>query len=225
MSSHPVEQTPWSPRSAAERVLMLLKMHGGTSAAELGQRLGISGEAVRQQLQRLAEEGLVTASNVSAGVGRPTRIWALTETARARFPDTHATLTVQLLEAVRTRLGEGALDQLIAGREAEIRAAYEEALSAAPDLRARVAALVDLRSREGYMAAFTEEEDGSLLLVENHCPICAAATACQGFCRSELDIFRAVLGPDVRIERRDHIVSGGRRCSYAISESRHVEPA
>lgn len=225
MSSHPVEQSPWSPRSAGERVLMLLKMHGATSAADLGLRLGISGEAVRQQLQRLAEEGLVTASNVSAGVGRPTRIWALTDAARARFPDTHATLTVQLLEAVRTRLGDAALDQLIAGREAEIRAAYAEAVAPAPDLRARVATLVEIRSREGYMAAFTEEEDGSLLLVENHCPICAAAIACQGFCRSELDIFRAVLGPGVSIERRDHIVSGGRRCSYAISESPHVEPA
>ena len=66
------------------------------------------------------------------------------------------------------------------------------------------------------MAAWTTEPDGSLLLVENHCPICAAATACQGFCRAELEVFRSVLGPDVTVERVDHIVAGGRRCSYTI---------
>ena len=82
-------------------------------------------------------------------------------------------------------------------------------------------ALLDHAERdfqEGYMAGWTEEADGSLVLVENHCPICAAATACQGFCRAELDVFSAVLGPDVSVTREEHIVSGGRRCSYAIRE-------
>ena len=68
------------------------------------------------------------------------------------------------------------------------------------------------------MADWREEPDGSLLLVENHCPICAAATACQGFCRAELDVFRAVLGPAATVERTEHIVTGGRRCSYVIRE-------
>ena len=69
------------------------------------------------------------------------------------------------------------------------------------------------------MAEWREQEDGSLLLLENHCPICAAATACQGFCRAELEVFRAVLGPDALVTRQEHIVSGGRRCSYAIREA------
>ncbi|MES2724598.1 MAG: MarR family transcriptional regulator, partial [Pseudomonadota bacterium] len=56
------------------------------------------------------------------------------------------------------------------------------------------------------------------LLVENHCPICAAAAACQGFCRAELMVFRAVLGPGVHIERTDHILAGARRCAYRIKD-------
>jgi len=31
------------------------------------------------------------------------------------------------------------------------------------------------------MAEFEAEPDGSFLLIENHCPICAAAKTCQGF--------------------------------------------
>jgi predicted ArsR family transcriptional regulator len=149
-------------------------------------------------------------------VGRPTQLWSLTPAAQARFPDTHAALTVQLLDIIRSRLGADALESVIAAREADTRAAYETAVAAAPDLETRVAALADLRSQEGYMAAWTTEPDGSLLLVENHCPICAAATACQGFCRAELEVFRSVLGPDVTVERVEHIVAGGRRCSYTI---------
>ena len=86
-----------------------------------------------------------------------------------------------------------------------------------PPPRLRIAALADIRTREGYMAEYREAEDGEgWLLIENHCPICAAATACQGFCRSELAIFREMLGPECSIERTEHIVHGARRCAYRI---------
>lgn len=222
MSSNNLENESWSPRSPAERVLMVLKMHGALGAATIGKLLGTTGEAARQQLARLAEDGLVSATSLANGVGRPTQSWALTPAAQSRFPDTHAALTVQLLDIVRASLGEAALDTIIAAREADTRTAYAAAVDSGASLRDRVAALVQMRTREGYMADWEEQPDGSLLLVENHCPICAAATACQGFCRSELDVFRSVLGPDASVERAEHIVSGARRCSYAIRE---VDPA
>ena len=67
------------------------------------------------------------------------------------------------------------------------------------------------------MAESRRNPDGSYLLVENHCPICAAATECQGLCRAELDIFRSVLGGDVEVTRVDHILSGARRCAYRVT--------
>ena len=128
---------------------------------------------------------------------------------------THAALTVQLLAIVRSSLGDAALDAIISAREAETRTSYQSVMTDDLPLRDKVARLADLRSQEGYMAGWTEEADGSLVLVENHCPICAAATACQGFCRAELDVFRSVLG-DADVTRNEHIVSGARRCSYTI---------
>ena len=221
MSSHNLENVAWSPRSPGERVLMALKMHGALSSTALGALLGTTGEAARQQLARLAEEGLVAATSEARGVGRPTQSWSLTPASQARFPDTHAALTVQLLDIVRASLGDAALDTIIAAREAGTRGAYEAAMAQTETLRDKVAVLADLRTAEGYMADWREEADGSLVLIENHCPICAAATACQGFCRAELDVFRSVLGPDATVTRDEHIVSGGRRCSYAI---RQVQP-
>ncbi|AHC45613.1 putative transcriptional regulator [Achromobacter xylosoxidans NBRC 15126 = ATCC 27061] len=64
------------------------------------------------------------------------------------------------------------------------------------------------------MAEYEELDDGSLLFIENHCPICAAATACQGFCRAELAVFEQVL--QARVERVEHILKQARRCAYTI---------
>ena len=47
MSSDDLEKQDWSPRSSAERLLMALKMHGALTSAQLGTRLGTSGEAAR----------------------------------------------------------------------------------------------------------------------------------------------------------------------------------
>ena len=56
--------------------------------------------------------------------------------------------------------------------------------------------LARVRTEEGYMAEVRGDKNGSYLLIENHCPICAAANSCQGFCSTELDLFRSVLGKE-----------------------------
>jgi predicted ArsR family transcriptional regulator len=203
-------------RPAGDRLLLLLKTRGPQTAADLAAALGVTGEGARQQLVRLAADGLVEATATPRGVGRPAQVWALTATGHARFPDTHAELTVQLLRAVRSELGEAALDKLIDVRAAESRAAYTAALEGSADLGERVARLAAARTREGYMAESRPEGDG-YLLVENHCPICAAATECQGFCRAERDVFQQALGRGVSVERTEHIVGGDRRCAYRIA--------
>ena len=77
-----------------------------------------------------------------------------------------------------------------------------------------------LRSDEGYMAELERIPGDGWLLAENHCPICAAARSCQGFCRHELNLFRELLGPGVAVERVEYLLSGGRRCAYRITPSR-----
>jgi predicted ArsR family transcriptional regulator len=205
-----------SVRPAADRFLVLLKTRGPQTAAELGKAAGVTGEAARQQLVRLAADGLVVATTESRGVGRPAQVWGLTEAGNARFPDAHAELTAQLLRSIRAELGEAVLDRLIDARSAESKAAYAAALAGAADLGERVARLAEARTREGYMAEAKAEGEG-YVLVENHCPICVAATECQGFCRAELEAFQEVLGPDASVERTEHIVQGDRRCAYRVT--------
>ena len=201
--------------AAPDRVLGVIKRRGPQRIADVAAVLGITAEAARQQVNRLAAEGLLAAETERGGIGRPTQRWHLTERGHARFPDTHAELTLRLIDAVRTELGDAALERLIRARESETLQAYGDALAGAVTLADKLALLAAIRSREGYMAECRQDSDGFVLL-ENHCPICAAATACQGFCRAELDVFRAALGPDVTVERTEHIPMGARRCAYRI---------
>jgi predicted ArsR family transcriptional regulator len=202
-------------QSTADRLLHLLKMRGPQQAVDAGGVLGMTAEAARQQLVKLVSAGLVESFSQARGVGRPAQLWQLTGKGHGRFPDGHSGLTVQLLDAVRETFGEQAIDRLISVREEQSRDVYRRELAKAADLPGRVELLAQIRSREGYMADFSVRDDGSFLLVENHCPICAAATTCQGFCRSELQTFEQVL--EARVERTEHLLQGARRCAYLIT--------
>ena len=136
--------------------------------------------------------------------------------------DGHAELTLNLLAALRETFGEAGVEQLLATRTTEQIAAYRRRIKASDPLKARLEALAKIRTEEGYMAAVLDGDPGSpagFLLVENHCPVCAAARTCQGLCASELEVFRRVLGPDVAVERSDHILAGARRCAYRVTTS------
>ena len=217
MASLPHSTETRRPRAAGDRLLLELKMRGPQTSAVLGSALGITGEAVRQQLLRLEEQGLATSRPEVRGVGRPSAMWHLTPAAEARFPDAHAQVTVDVLRAVRSELGQEAVDRVIGVRERETRQAYAAAMRDTTTLPERIARLAQIRSAEGYMAEWAPGPGGSYVLSENHCPICAAAAACQEFCRAELNVFRDVLGPEVTVEREEHIVAGARRCAYRIT--------
>ncbi|MEQ8296262.1 MAG: transcriptional regulator [Nitratireductor sp.] len=202
---------------SGEPVLRFLKFRGPQTTGALARHLAVTGPGARKLLNNLLARGLVSFQDEAGAVGRPRRIWRLTEAAQSRFPDMHATLTVEIIQTIRTLFGQVGLDRLIDDRARDTEMRYRAALRAAPDLEARLDRLVALRTKEGYMAAWERAAPGRYLLVENHCPICAAARNCQGFCRSELDIFRRALGPAATVERTEHLLAGARRCAYLVT--------
>lgn len=198
-----------------EKVLWILKMRGAQPLATLSAELQITTEGARFQLLKLANEGLVQAATLSKGRGRPQQIWSLTALGHARFPDTHAELTVRLIQKMRETLGEEALAAVIEGNGKEGAAHYLLELKGVTDLGERVRGLAKIRDREGYMTEYKKDKEGHWL-IENHCPICAAAQVCQGFCQSELNTFRTIFGKGIKVERVDHLLAGARRCAYLI---------
>jgi predicted ArsR family transcriptional regulator len=172
--------------------------------------------AVRQHLYALQHEGHVEAEERPVPIGRPAKHWRLTREADQLFPEAYAELNFSLIEALRDTFGEEGLDQVLVSRSARQRKDYAKRIRVTDSLEKKLKELARVRTEEGYMAEVRGEKDGSFLLVENHCPICAAANSCQGFCATELDLFRSVLGQGVDVEREEHILSGDRRCTYRV---------
>lgn len=199
-----------------EKALWILKTQGSLPLNIVAKELNVTTEGARFQMLRLAGEGLVAATTESKGRGRPQQIWELTASGHGRFPDRHAELTVKLIQKTKEILGESALDAVIEAYGKESRSKYLHAVEGINELEDRIRILAQIRNSEGYMAGYTQEEDG-FILFENHCPICAAATICQGFCKSELETFRAILGDTVTVTRIDHVLSGAQRCAYKIT--------
>ena len=206
-------------RSTRRAIVKLLKTEGPLDSTTLAKRLRLTPMGVRQHLYSLQREKLVTAEERPVPIGRPAKFWRLTRAADSLFPDAYAELNVALIDAVGDAFGPSGMKRVLESREAAQRAAYAKRITRSAPLKTQLEQLARLRSEEGYMAEVQADGRGRFLFIENHCPICAAATACQGFCATELDLFTNVLGPGVAIERTEHIVSGDRRCVYRVSSA------
>jgi predicted ArsR family transcriptional regulator len=198
-------------------IVQLLKTEGALDAAALSRRLQLTPMAVRQHLYALQTEKLVTAEERPVPRGRPAKHWTLTPEATRLFPDAYAELSVALLSAVEDTFGATGMQRLVDARLTRQQQDYAARIPASLTVEKKLQRLAQLRTAEGYMAEVRREGKGVFVLLENHCPICAAATACQGFCSSELDLFQSVLGPGVTVQRTEHIVGGDRRCAYRIA--------
>jgi predicted ArsR family transcriptional regulator len=75
------------------------------------------------------------------------------------------------------------------------------------------------------MAEVQPYDRNSFLFIENHCPICAAASSCKALCQYELDLFKSILGLEVFVSRLEHKLTGERRCVYEVRKKQHVTEA
>jgi predicted ArsR family transcriptional regulator len=200
-----------------DKILYQIKRLGPQTAKALADRVGVTTMGIRQHLGQLEADGLVSAQEPQPqNRGRPVKSWKLTEAGHQRFPDAHAQVTVEIIASVRDLLGDAALDQIIDHRAENSFLLYQKELKNHDSLQDKIVALARLRSDEGYMAEAESMDENSFRLIEQHCPICIAATACQGFCRSELQVFKQLFAGMAEVTREDYLLDGARRCSYAI---------
>lgn len=200
-------------------IVNILKQHGPLDAVSLASKLSLSGMAIRQHLYSLQEEGLVKFEEEARPMGRPAKLWRLTQEANKLFPSGYSDLTISLIESMKEAFGEDGLEKLLAVRNKKQLELYLDQMADGDDLREKLEKLSYMRTSEGYMAEVQEQDDGSLLFIEKHCPICEAAAACTGLCRNEMDMFRTILGNDVKMERVEHLLTGGTRCIYKVTSS------
>jgi DeoR family transcriptional regulator, suf operon transcriptional repressor len=202
-----------SMASTRRAVLVTLKRYGVMRASVLASELGITVAAVRQQLGRLEEDGLVTYSSDPDGRGRPAHRYELSTSAEALFPKRYGDLTTELLGY----LGGPDSEEVSSLFEQRGRRRLHDAESrlAGLTLDEQVSELTRILDEDGYLADICRLDDGGWRITEHNCAILSVATGYRQACTSELAFIRDAL-PGGHVERVAHLLDGAHVCSYEV---------
>jgi iron-sulfur cluster biosynthesis transcriptional regulator SufR len=195
------------------RILIALKERGGMTADELAEKLDISSVAVRRHLTNLERDRLVDHEQVQRGMGRPSYVYRLTEAAHQIFPHNYDQMASYFLDAIQKLFGQDAIGRIFEHRTQELAESYRSEVNGR-DLPDRLDQLSRLREADGYMPVWEEQEDGTYVLRQHHCPILHVAEGCSEACDHELALFVDLLNAEVT--RQNHQVTGDAECSYEI---------
>lgn len=207
--------------NSKRRLLMRLKTRGPATIADLAADLGLSGEAIRQQLAPLERELWIEREALppSGEPGRPPGRYRLTLKGEGLFPKQTGALALAFADAIREEMGDDALEQILA-RVTDARVLGLQ--SSHPDipLEHKVA---NLRSIYGANDAFVEVEKVSdgYRLVERNCPFLDVAMARPLLCSSTVTTLTRILGREV--VREERFQDGHGCCAFRIYEDQPVD--
>jgi predicted ArsR family transcriptional regulator len=215
------DQLPTTRKS----ILEALKRDGKAAIADLAARLGMSGEAVRQQLLQLQREGWVEAIRDEAHEkrsGRPAAHYRLTSAGDHLFPKHYDQMGVALLDAVASHLGPDALSRVLAGITDAHAKQWEPRLAGRtlPEKLQVLTAMYDPQGTNGGAYAHVENGANGLRLVEQNCPFLNVATERPVICSISVALLSQLLG--VEVVREERFQDGDGRCVFRVYDQRPI---
>ncbi len=196
-----------------QELLLRLKRAGEARAETLAGALGVTVSAVRQQLDALAQDGLITYREERSGRGRPKHYYRLTRRAEAFFPKAYGALTNELLGYV-TDADPALVDQIFERRR-QRRTEQARSRLAGKGFSERVEEIARILDEDGYLADFKALPDGTYRITEHNCAVLDVAERYGKACSSEIAFLRDAM-PDAHIERVSHMIAGAHSCAYVV---------
>lgn len=182
-------------------IVRLLVESGSITAAEIGQRLGLSAAGVRRHLDALIEAGDAQANAAAAwqqaGRGRPAKRYRLTAAGRAKLEHTYDDLASAAIRQLREIGGEEAVQTFARRRIDAILAGVKQGPDDVESTAERVA---DAMTKAGY-AATTTRVGGpmqGIQICQHHCPVSHVAEEFPELCEAEKEAMSEVLGTHVQ---------------------------
>lgn len=201
-----------------ERVARSILENGPSTAAALGQRLGLTPAAVRRHLDTLLGDAVIEAREPRVyghrGRGRPAKVFVLTESGRDKFEQDYDDLAVGALRFLAETGGESLVAEFARRRVADLEERYQMAVQAAkPEDQA--AALATALSADGYAASAQASPFGAgEQLCQHHCPVAHVAEQFPQLCEAETEAFARLLG--THVQRLATIAHGDGVCTTHI---------
>ena len=206
---------------APTALLQALKRSGPLSMRELAALLGISYEAVRQQIAELKRSGWVATSQAAhapaaaapgSKPGPASRRYHLSAAAEHLFPKHYDELSVELVQHVLERFGGAGVVDILA-RMTEARVARWAPLLKGLALKERLKALSALyEEKDAYMQV--EWREGAPALIERNCPFFNVAQKHPAICSVSVNTLERLLG--FKVVREQRFQAGHGRCAFRV---------
>jgi predicted ArsR family transcriptional regulator len=214
-----VYTAPQLDDSPAGKILKLLRQHGACAIKEMVALLGVTQTAVRQQLAALIAQGLVTASSVCDGRGRPPAIYRLSEQGKGlstRLPDR---LALVLLEEILTQEAAGGASQapqnLLQRLSLGMSHHYAEQMCGST-VAERLQQWVGWLEQHGIICEVAEDAD-VYVLTEYGCPYYGLAQQHREVCRLETEALEHALGAPVTLVQSQ--LEGSPGCQFRVQKN------
>jgi predicted ArsR family transcriptional regulator len=215
-------------RSTRGQVARLILELGPCTAATLGGRLGLTPAAIRRHLDNLIADGMIETRTArtygNRGRGRPAKVFVITDAGRSAFEHAYDDLATSALRFLERTYGPQAVAEFARQQVAETERRYLPVVAQASDLSARVNALANALSGDGYAAAAgpapaigpggkgqgakgdgnnpsaagAELIDNGAQICQHHCPVAHVAAEFPQLCEAETEAFGRLLGTPVR---------------------------
>jgi predicted ArsR family transcriptional regulator len=200
------------------QVARLILELGPSTAATLGSRLGLTPAAIRRHLDNLIAEGLVETRMArtygNRGRGRPAKVYVITDAGRSAFEHAYDDLATSALRFLAETAGPEAIAEFARRQLADLEDRYAPAVKG-PELGARVQALAEALSADGYAASAGPALSGEQLC-QHHCPVAHVAAEFPQLCEAETEAFGRLLGTPV--QRLATIAHGDGICTTHVTD-------
>jgi predicted ArsR family transcriptional regulator len=217
-------------RGTRGQVARLILELGPATAATLGGRLGLTPAAIRRHLENLIADGMIemrtARSYGNRGRGRPAKVFVVTDAGRSAFEHTYDDLATSALRFIEQAGGPEAVAEFARRQVSELERRYATALAKAePTLPARVQALAEALSSDGYAAAAGPAPtvgpansgfaDNGAQICQHHCPVAHVAAEFPQLCEAETEAFGRLL--DAPVRRLATIAHGDGICTTHVT--------
>ena len=198
--------------SPAGQVLTILQRRGKSTVKGLEEALGVTANAVRQQITSLVAEGYVRREVERNGRGRPRHVYSLTAAGRTLFPHHYDEFTNGLLREIVISEGPQKVEELLARIGRRLAAQYEGEIAGLATIE-RTERLTELLNAKGILAEMRLQPDG-IEFHEYTCPYYELALQHRAICDMEEGMISQVVRQPVELVACT--LDGNHGCQFRI---------
>jgi len=203
-------------KSTRERVLYILLKQYRCTINDLAGAVDINPISVRHHITKLEAEGLVSSEEERHGVGRPRRVYFLTEEGREKFPTRYMQLTTRLLQQLKDNMPEQMVNELFSDMAQNLAQEYARSLDLdGLPMEERLEFVKDVLAQEGFDIEW-EKKDECYHIREVSCPYFHIGQDHPEVCRVDQTLISTVL--NLPAEKIKCVLNGDSHCTYVVPD-------